>query len=139
MVSQILSVQFSSQSCPTHCDPMDCGIPCPSPTPRAYSDSCPSSRWCHPTISSSVNSFSSRLQSFSASESFQMSQFFASGGQSIGISASASVLLMYIQDWFPLEWISWISLQVHGTLKSLLQHHTDSFWYLAKLIQLCKV
>ena len=75
-------------------------LPCPSPTPRAYSDSCPSSRWCHPTISSSVVPFSSCLQSFPASGSFQMSQFFASVGQSIGVS---SVLPMNIQDWFPLE------------------------------------
>ena len=88
--------------------------PCLSPTPGAYSNSCPLSRWCHPTISSSVIPFSSHLQSFSASESFQMSQFFASGGQSIGISASASVLPMNIQDWFPLEWTGWISLQSKG-------------------------
>ena len=84
---------------------------CPSPTPRIYSNSCPSSWWCHPTISSSVVPFSSRLQSFPASGSFQMSQFFASGGQSVGVSASTSVLPMNIQDWFPLGWIGWISLQ----------------------------
>ena len=78
--------------------------PCPSPTPRACSNSCPLSQWCHPTISSSVVLFSSRLQSCPASGSFQMSQFFASGGQSIGISASTSVLPMNIQDWFPLGW-----------------------------------
>ena len=77
-------------------------VPCPSQTPRAYSNSYPLSRWCHPTISSSVIPFSSRLQSFPASGSFQMSQFFTSGGQSIGILASASVLPMNIQDWFPL-------------------------------------
>jgi len=76
--------------------------PCLSPTPRACSNSCPSSRWCHPTISSSVVPFSSCLQSFPASGSFPMSQFFASGGQSIGASASASALPMNIQDWFPL-------------------------------------
>ena len=75
--------------------------PCPSPTPRAYSNSCPFSRWCHPTISSSVIPFSSCLQSFPESGSFQMSQFFASGGQSIGVAASTSVLPMNIQDWFP--------------------------------------
>jgi len=75
---------------------------CPSPTPGVYSNSCPLSQWCHPTISSSVVPFSSCLQSFPASESFQMSQLFTSGGQSIGVSASASVLLMNIQDWFPL-------------------------------------
>ena len=79
-------------------------LPCPSPTPGAYSDSCPSSRWCHPTISSSVIPFSSCLQSFPASGSFPMSQFFTLGGHSIGVSASASVLLVNIQDWFPLGW-----------------------------------
>ena len=76
--------------------------PCPSPSPGVYSNSCPSSQWCHPTISSSVVPFSSRLQSSPASGSFPMSQFFTSGGQSIGVSASASVLPMNIQDWFPL-------------------------------------
>ena len=76
--------------------------PCPSPTPRVYSNSCPSSWWCHPTISSSVILFSSCLQSFPASGSFPVKQFFASGGQSIGVSASASVLPVNIQDWFPL-------------------------------------
>ena len=88
--------------------------PCLSPTPRVYSNSCPSSWWCHPTISSSVVPFSSRLQSFPASGSFQMSQFFTSGGQSNGVSASASVLPMNIQDWFPLGWTNWISLQSKG-------------------------
>ena len=95
-------------------------LPCPSPTPAAYSNSCllsnscPLCRWCYPTISSSVVPFSSRLQSFSASESFPMSQFFASGGQSIGVSASASVLPMNTQGWSPLGWIGWISLQSKG-------------------------
>ena len=84
--------------------------PCPSPTPGVYSNSCPLSRWCHPTISSSVIPFSSCLQSFPESGSFQMSQFFTSGGQSIGVSALASVLPMNIQDWFPLGWTGWISL-----------------------------
>ena len=88
--------------------------PCPSPTPGVYSNSCPSSRWCHPTISSSAVPFSSCLQSFPASRSFQMSQLFASSGQSIGVSASASVLRMNIQDWFPLGWTGWISLQFKG-------------------------
>ena len=88
--------------------------PCPSPTPRVYSNSCPLSLWCHPTISSSVVPFSSCLQSFPASGSFQISQFFASGGQSIGVSASASVLPMNIQDWFPLVWTSLISLKSKG-------------------------
>ena len=86
-------------------------FPCPSPTPGSCSNSCPSSQWCHPTISSSVIPFSSCLQSFPASGSFQIGQFFASGGQSIGVSASASFLPMNIQDWFPLGWTSWISLQ----------------------------
>ena len=85
--------------------------PCPSPTPGVYSNSCPSCRWCHPTISSSVIPFSSQLQSFPASGSFPMSQFFPSGGQSIRVSASASVLSKNIQDWFPLGWTNWISLQ----------------------------
>ena len=88
--------------------------PCTSPTPRAYSDSCLSCRWCHPTISSSVVLFSSHLQSLPASGSFLMSQFLSSGGQSIGVSASASVLPMNIQDWFPLGWNGWISLQSKG-------------------------
>ena len=85
--------------------------PCPSPTPGVYSNSCPLSQWCHPTISSSVVPFSSHLQSFPASGSFQMSQFFASGGHSVGVSSWASVLPMNIQDWFPLGWTGWISLQ----------------------------
>ena len=91
----------------------DTRLPCPSPTRGACSDSCPSSQWCHPTISSSLVSFSC-LQSFSASGSLLMSQFFASGGQSIGISASTSVLPMSIQDWFPLGWIGLISFQSKG-------------------------
>ena len=88
--------------------------PCPSPTPGAYSNSCPLSQWCHPTTSSSVIPFSSCLQSFPLSGSFPMSQFFASGGQNIGVAASASVLPMNIQDWFPLEWTGWISWQSKG-------------------------
>ena len=108
------SVHFSSvaQSCATLCDPMDCSIPgfpvhhsCPCPTPGAYANSCPSSWWCYPTISSSVIPLSSCLQSFPELRSFPMSQFFTSGGQSIGISASASVLPMNIQDWFPLFYL----------------------------------
>ena len=82
--------------------------PCPSPTPGVYSNSSPLSRWCHPAISTSVVPFF-RLQSFPASGSFQVNQFFASGGQRIGVSASASVLPMNIQDWFPLGWTGWIS------------------------------
>ena len=84
--------------------------PCPSPTPGAYSNSWPLIQWCHPTISSSVIPFSSCLQSFPASGSFQMSQLFPSSGQSIGVSASSSVLPMNIQDWFPLGWTGWICL-----------------------------
>ena len=87
---------------------------CPSPIPRVYSNTCPSSRWCHPTISSSVIAVSSRFQSFLASGSFPLSQFFASGGQRIGVSAWASVLPMNIQDWFHLGWTGWISLQSKG-------------------------
>ena len=89
-------------------------LPCSSSTPRVYSNSCPFSWWCHQTISSSVIPFSSHIQSFPASGSFQMCQVFASGGQSIGVSASASVLPMNIQDWLPLGWIGWISLQSRG-------------------------
>ena len=85
--------------------------PCPSPTPRVHSDSCPLSQWCHPAISSSIIPFSSHRQSFPASGSFIISQSFASDGQSIGASASASVLPMTIQDWSPLGWTDWISLQ----------------------------
>ena len=88
--------------------------PCPSPTPRAYSTSCPLSRWCHPATSSSVVPFSSHLQSFPASGSFPMNKLFTSDGQSIGVSASASVLPMNIQDWSPLGWTGWISLQSKG-------------------------
>ena len=91
--------------------------PCPSPTPRIYPNSCPLSRWCHPTISSSVIPFSSSLQSFPASGSFPRTQFFASGGQNIRVSASASVLPMNIQDWFALRWTGWISLQSKGLSK----------------------
>ena len=90
-------------------------LPCPSPTLGACSDSCPSSWWCHPTILSSVISFSSCTQSFPASGSFPVSQFFTSGGQSVGASASsASVLSMNIQDWFPLELTGWICLPSKG-------------------------
>ena len=88
--------------------------PCPSPTPRVYSNSHPSSWWCHPAISSSVVPFSSCPQSLPASESFPMSQLFAWGGQSIGVSALASVLPMNTQAWSPLEWTGWISLQSKG-------------------------
>ena len=98
-------------------------LPCPSPTPGVYSNSCPLSRWCHLTISSSVVPFSSCLQSFPASGSFPMCQLFASGGQSIAVSASASVLPMYSQCWFPLGLTSLISLQSKG-LSRVVQHHS---------------
>ena len=105
-VAVLVSVRFSSvaQSCPTLCDLMDCSMP-GFPVHHQLlepTNSCPLHRWCHPTISSSVVPFSSRLQSFPASGSFPVSRFFASGGQSIGVSASASVLPMNIQNWFPL-------------------------------------
>ena len=111
------SVQFS---CSVVCNSLQPHIlqharaPCPSPNPRVYPNSCPSSRWCHPTISSSVIPFSSCPQSFPASGSFQMRQLFTSGGQSIGVSASTSVLPMNTQDWSPLGWTGWISLQSKG-------------------------
>ena len=88
--------------------------PCPSPTPRVYPNPCPLSRWYHPTISSSVIPFSSCPQSLPTSGSFLMSQLFASDGQSIGVSASTSVLPMNTQDWSPLGWAGWISLQFKG-------------------------
>ena len=114
---QFSSVQFSrsvvSDSLQPH-EPQHSWPPCPSPTPRIYSNSCPLSRWCHPTISSSVIPLSSCLQSFPASGSFQMSQFFRSGGQSIGVSALAFVLPKNTQDWSPLEWTGWISLLSKG-------------------------
>ena len=111
------SVQFSSVTQsnssrprgPHHARP-----PCLSPTPGVYSNSCPLSQWCHPTILSSVIPFSSCLQSFPASGSFQRSQLFAWGGQSIGVSASTTVLPMNTQDWSPLGWTGWISLHSKG-------------------------
>ena len=117
-IIQVLSVQFSSvtQSCPTlqphesqHTRP-----PCPSPTSGVYSDSCPLSQWCHPAISSSVVAFSSCPHSLPVSASFPMSQLFPWGGQSTGVSASASVLPMNTQDWSPLGWTGWISLLSKG-------------------------
>ena len=103
-----------TQSCPTLCDPhgpQHTRPPYPLPTPWVYSNSCPLSQWCHPTSSSFVVPFSSHLQSFPASGYFQMSQFFASGGRSIGVSVSTTVLPMNIQDWSPLGRTGWISLQ----------------------------
>ena len=116
-ISVFSSVQFSlslmSDSLGPH-ESQHAWPPCPSPTPGVHSDSRPLSHWCHPAISSSIVPFSSLPQSLPASESFPMSQFFASDGQRIGVSASASVLQMNIQDWFPLELICLISLQSKG-------------------------
>ena len=100
-------------------------LPCPSLSPRGCSDSCPLSQWCHPTISSSDVPFSSCLQSFPASGSFPVSPFFTSGSQSIGASASASVLPMNIQDWFPLRWTGWISLQSKGLSRIFSNTHSS--------------
>ena len=109
--------------------------PCPSLTPRLYSNSGPLSRWSHPTISSSVIPFSSHLQSFLASGSLQMRQLFTSGGQSIGVSASASVLPMNIQDWFLLGWTGSISLQSKGLSRvfsntTVQKHHSSALSFL---------
>ena len=112
----LLSVQFSrcvSDSLQPH-GLQYARLPCPSPIPGACCNSCPSSWWCHPTISSSVTPFSSCPQSFPSSRSFPMSQFFESSGQRIGVSASASILAMNIQDWFPLGWTGLISLLSKG-------------------------
>ena len=120
--SSCWSVQFSSvaQSCPTLCDPMNCSTPGlphqlpPSPTPGVHSNSRPSSRWCHPAISSSVVPFSSCPQSLPGSKSFPMSQLFEWSGQSTGVSALASFLPKNTQDWSTLEWTGWISLHSKG-------------------------
>ena len=111
------SVQFRSSVMSNSLRPHEsqhARLPCPSPTPGVHSNSCPSSHWCHPDISSSVVPFSSCNQSLPASESFPMSQLFAWGGQSIRVSASTSVLPTNTQDWSPLEWTGWISLKSKG-------------------------
>ena len=137
----VLYVQFSSvaQLCLTLCNTMDCSTPGPPvfhQLTELTQNSCPFSWWRHPTISSSAVPFSSHLQSFPASGSFQMSQFFASGGQSIGVSPSASVLLMNIQDWFPLGLIGWISLQSQGLFFNVTYYisfpllYLNFLWYL---------
>ena len=123
----VSSVQFSCSVMSDYLQPHEsqhARPPCPSPTPGVHPNSCASSTWCHPAISSSVVRFSSCPQSLPASESFPMSQLFAWGGQSIGVSASTSVLPMNTQDWSPLGWTDWISLQSKG-LSSLLQHHSS--------------
>ena len=115
--SSVQSVQFSPAVVSDSLRPhglWNARLPCPLPTPRVYSNSCTLSWWCHLTISSSIAPSSSCLQSFPASGSFQVNWFFASAGQSIGVSASGSVLPMNIQDWFPLGWTGWISLQSKG-------------------------
>ena len=117
MFSAATSVQFSRSVVSYSLRPhglQQARPPCSSPAPRVYPNSCPLSRWCHPTISSSDVPFSSCLQSFPTSGSFQMTQLFTSGGQDIGVSASTSVLPMNTQDWFPLGWTGWISLQSKG-------------------------
>ena len=118
MLITLLSVQFSCSVVSNSLWPhglQNTRLPCPpSPTPRVYSNSCPLSWWCHPTISSFIVPFSSCPQSFPASGSFQMSQCFTSGGQSIGVSASTSILSVNTQDWFPLGWTGLISLQSKG-------------------------
>ena len=129
MVLVVSSVQFSHSVVSNFLWPhglQHTRPPCPSPTPGVYSNSRPLSWWCHLTTSSSIVPFS-HLQSFPASRSFQMSQLFTSGGQSIGVSASISVLPMNIQDWFPLGWTDWTSLQSKGLsrvfTKTTVQKH----------------
>ena len=123
------SVQFSHSIVSDSLQPYElqhARLPCPSPTPGVHSNSCPSSQWCHPAISYSVILFSSCPQSLPASESFPMSQLFASSGQSTGVSALASFLPKNTQDWSPLEDQDWLDLlTVQGILKSLLQHHSS--------------
>ena len=133
------SVQFShsvmSDSLRSH--GLQCARPpCPSPIPRVNSNSCPLSRWCHPTISSSVVPFSSCLQSLPVSGSFPMSQLFASGSQSTGASASASVLQMNIQDWFPLGWTGWISLQSKGLSRAFTNTTVQNHQFLGAQLSL---
>ena len=131
--SELSSVQFSRSVVSNSLQPhglQHARPPCPSPTPGVYSNSCPLSQWCHPTLSSSVDPFFSHLQSFPASGSFPMSQLFASGGENIWVSASKSVLPMNIQDWFPLGWTGWISLQSKGLSRvfsnTIVQRHQVS-------------
>ena len=127
IIKTIQSAQFShsilSDSLRLH-ESQHARPPCPSPTPGVHPNSCASSRWCHLAISSSVIPFSSCPQSLPASGSFPMSQFFTWGGQSIGVSASASVLLMNTLDWSPLGWTGWISLQSKGLT---ILRHSDFF------------
>ena len=130
IIDNLISVQFSCSVMSHSLRPhglQHARPPCPSPTPGVYSNSCPLSWWCHPTISSSVILFSFHLQSFPASGSFPMSQLFTTGSQSIGVSASTSVLPMNIQDWSPLGWTSWISLLSKGLCQE--SSPTPQFFY----------
>ena len=134
------SVQFScsvlSDSLWPH-EPQHARPPCPSPTPEVHPNPCPSSQWCHTTISSSVVPFSSCRQSFPESGSFPVSQLFASGGQCIGVSASTSVLPVNTQDWSPLGWTSWISLQSKGL--SIVFSNTTHLLYYAHVWAECSL
>ena len=136
-IPSVSSVQFSrsvvSDSLRPH-ESQHTRLPCPSPTPRVYSNSCPSSWWCHLAISSSVVPFSSCPQSLPASGSFPMSQLFAWGGQSIGASALASVLPMNTQDWCPLGWTGWISLQSKGLSRVFSNTTVQKIPYLGEMI-----
>ena len=129
------SVQFSSVSCVWPHESQHSMSPYSTPTPGVHSNSCPSSQWCYPAMSSSVITFSSSFQSLPASESFPMSQLFARGGQSIGISALASVLSMNTQDWSPLEWTGWISLQSKGVSRAISNTTIQNHWFFGT--QLC--
>ena len=130
--TRVSSVQFSclvmSKSLWPH-GLQHASLPCPLPAPEAYLNSCPLSWWCHPTISSLVIPFSSCLQSFPASKSFPRSQFFASGGQSIGVSAWASVLPMNIQDWLPLRLTGWVSLLSKGLSRVFSNTTVQKHWF----------
>ena len=137
----ISSAQFS---CSVVCDSLwshglqHTRLPCSSPTPRACSNSCLLSSWCHPTVSSSVVPFSSCLQSFPALRSFPMSQFFTSDAQSIGVSASASVLPMNVQDWFPLGLTGWLSLQSKGLLRVFSNTTVWKHQFFSAVLESCK-
>ena len=139
------SVQFSHSVVSDNLGPhglQQARPPCPSPTPRACSNSCPSIQWCHPTISSSAVPFSSCLQSFPESGAFSMSQFFQSGRQSIGAAASASALPVNSQDWFPLGLTGLISLQSKGLSRvfsntTVQKHHFFAFSFLYGLALTC--
>ena len=145
-MNQFSSVQFScsvvSDSLWPH-ESQHARPPCPPPTPSVYPNSCPSSQWCPPAISSSVIPFSSCPQSLPALRSFPMSQLFAWGGQSIGVSASTSVLPMNTQDWSPLGWTGWISLQSKGLsrvliwIRLLILLKVLKNWLLYPLIRIC--